>query len=557
MPRFLLLIKELGKAPRVVPLTSPLLVGRSRRADLVVDDDEVGREQFRLTPLGPGVEIEGIGQTNRTLVDGVRVDPGQRLPLVAGATIKVGKTTFVVQAGDSTEAPPAQPGNVDATLVAPRPKPEDGHRNEQEQTGGASSPMGTMQMPRPAAPGGGPAPSKGPDANALDATMPPKAYRPGGAPAPEAPPPKPPTPPPAPASANDELGNMTMPPKAYRPGAAGAPAPTPPKPPAGPVPPAAPVPPATKAPSPAPAPADDAMANMTMPPKSYRPGTPQPPTESSPNVTMPVSRPGGPGGQAVPPAPPAKPAPAPPPPVVAPPAAPAAAAAPPPRPVGAKPTTVLVRATDLPPAAVANGLSPAELEGRLHASLPRLLVKGEGMKRRIRLMKQRSRIGRAETADVLLPHETVSEQHAELQFDGTRWSLIDSGSANGTLVDGSLVRAAEQPIERNTLLGFGNLRAIFLCNSSDSGSAKDQRAHEQRAVQYLVTQGRLGREVAKQVQQLVRQDQSQSLGEVLLMETPLEPADWQLAIAATRDQLGLFARIRRYFARLRGSAPKR
>lgn len=556
MARFLLLIKELGKAPRVVPLTSPLLVGRSRRADLVVDDDEVGREQFRLTMLGSGVEIEGIGQTNRTLVDGTQVQPGQRLAIVAGATIKVGKTTFVVQAGDSTEGPPAQPGNIEATLVAPRPKPEDGPRNDQEQTGGASSPMGTMQMRQP-----GPTPGvtsvqpKGnvPDDPAFGATIPPKAYRPGGAPAtpPAANPPIPPPPAKATAPADDELGNMTMPPKAYRPGGAPPPAAPPSASPAAPPPP--------KPPTPA---VDDGMANMTMPPRSYRPGKVEPPTESTPNVTMPIGRPGTPGSAGTPPpaaapapaTPPAKPAPTPPP--AAAPAA-AAAAAPAPRPVGAKPTTVLVRPSELPPAALANGLSPAELEGRLHASLPRLLVKGEGMKRRIRLMKQRSRIGRAETADVLLPHETVSEQHAELQFDGTAWSLIDSGSANGTLVDGSLVRATEQPIERNTLLGFGNLRAIFLCNCSDAGTAKEQRAHEQRAVQFLVKQGRLGREIARQVQQLVRQDQSQSLGEVLLMETPLEPADWQLAIAATRDQLGLFARIRRYFARLRGSAPKR
>lgn len=563
MPRFLVLIKELGKAPRVVPLTSPLLVGRSRRADIVVDDDEVGREQFRLLPLGSGIELEGIGQTNRTMVDGTQVAAGQRKPLVAGATIKVGKTTFVVQVGDSTEAPPAQPGNIEATLVAPRPKPGDG-LSEQEQTGGASSPMGTMQMKHPGAAASAPT-SVQPQGNVPEdagfgATMPPKAYRPG-APAPSAPsapsgpnPPKQPPSPPASAKvpADDDLGNMTMPPKAYRPGApssSGSPPPTP-KPP--------PTPPAADAPKPKPpAPAaDDAMANLTMPPKAYRPGKVEPPTESTPS--LPGGRPSaasgpapaGQGAAAQPPAP--KPTPAPPQPP-----APAPAPAPAPRPVGAKPTTVLVRPSELPPAALANGLSPAELEGRLHASLPRLLVKGEGMKRRIRLMKQRSRIGRAETADVLLPHETVSEQHAELQFDGTRWSLIDSGSANGTLVDGSLVRAAEQPIERNTLLGFGNLRAIFLCNCSDSGSAKDQRAHEQRAVQFLVAKGRLGREIGKQLQQLVRADQSQSLGEVLLMETPLEPADWQLAIAATRDQLGMFARIRRYFARLRGSAPKR
>ena len=489
MPRFLLQVKELGKAPRILPIAGPMLVGRSRRADVVVDDEEVGREQFRLVLDGPSLWIEGIGQTNRTTVDGGKLDAGQRAQLVAGATIKVGRSSFVVQAGDATEGPPAHPGALDATLVAPRPsRPGDAPKPE-EQTGGGSSPMGTMQMLRPGQGGSD------------RATVPPK---PG---APE----------------NEDAGMMTMPPKAYRPGQ---------KP--GAEPPAPPPPAAAKPPTADPGPDDASM--MTLPPRSYRPG--QAPNAPPPRPTPPPPTPQAPMPQAPTPQPPTPQAAAsvPPPP-----------AANPPRTGAPRPTTVLVRATELPPIAAGTGLSSAELEARLHRSLPRLVVKGEGLKRRIRLMKLRSRIGRAETADVLLPHETVSEQHAELQFDGAAWHLVDSGSANGTLVDGTLLRAASQPIQRHTLLGFGNLRAIFLCN--DPATSKEQRVHERRAVQHLVQQGRLGRELAKQALQLVQKDQSQSLCEVLLMDTPIEAADWQLAIAATKGQLGFFARLRRLFAR--------
>jgi pSer/pThr/pTyr-binding forkhead associated (FHA) protein len=473
MPRFLLQVKELGKAPRVLPIAGPMLVGRSRRADVVVDDEEVGREQFRLVLEGPALFIEGIGQTNRTTVDGAKLDAGQRAQLVAGAAIKVGRSTFLVQVGDATEGPPARPGAIDATLVAPRPSRPGDIPKPEEQTGGGSSPMGTMQMPRPGQGGN------------ERATMPPKD------------------------GAADDAGMMTMPPKSYRPGQSPSAPPPASPPPAAPKPPTAP-------------PEHDDPGMMTMPPKSYRPG-------QSPSAPPPASPP--------PAAPAASPAPPPP-------------ASNPPRSGAPKPTTVLVRVSELPPVAAQAGLSPAELEARLHQSLPRLVVKGEGLKRRIRLMKLRSRIGRAETADVLLPHETVSEQHAELQFDGAAWHLVDSGSANGTLVDGALLRAASQPIQRHTLLGFGNLRAVFLCN--DAATAAEQRADERRAVQYLVKQGRLGRELAKQALQLVQKDQSQSLCEVLLMDTPIEAADWQLAIAATKGKLGFFARLLRLFSRRGG-----
>ena len=183
----------------------------------------------------------------------------------------------------------------------------------------------------------------------------------------------------------------------------------------------------------------------------------------------------------------------------------------------------------------------ADVEARLHQTLPRLFVKGETLKRRLRLMKVQNRIGRAETSDVLLPHDSVSELHAEIRFDGTGWRLRDAGSTNGTLVDGKLVRGEEQAIGRHTLLGFGNLRAIFLCN--DATTAAADRRLEERAVQWLVKQARLGRDVAKQAVQLAREDHSQSLAELLLTDTPITPVDWHEATVAARGSGGFLARL--------------
>jgi transcriptional regulator with GAF, ATPase, and Fis domain len=48
-------------------------------------------------------------------------------------------------------------------------------------------------------------------------------------------------------------------------------------------------------------------------------------------------------------------------------------------------------------------------------------------------------IGRDGTADVCVPEQAVSRQHARIAFDGTRWVLTDLGSRNGSMVDGSFV----------------------------------------------------------------------------------------------------------------------
>ena len=197
------------------------------------------------------------------------------------------------------------------------------------------------------------------------------------------------------------------------------------------------------------------------------------------------------------------------------------------------------------PAAAAGGA--LDIESRLHQAMPRVFVKSAGLKRRVRLMKQRNKVGRAETADVLLPNESVSELHAEIEFDGNTWVVRDCGSTNGTLVDGAVLRGQVQAIGRNSLLGFGNLRGLFFCNDP-ARAAADQKS-EERALRLLISAGRLTRDVGAQVRAIVARDRNQSIPEVLLHETALEPADWINAWNIARQRTSLLDRIRRLFRR--------
>ncbi|MBL8752949.1 MAG: FHA domain-containing protein [Planctomycetes bacterium] len=502
MPRFQLLVRELGKAPRTVALAQTLVVGRSRRADLVLEDEEVGREQFRIGPSGAGVVVEGIGSTNKTIVDGNVLDPGQKVTIGVGVSIKVGRCIVQVQAADATEGMPAQPGSFDATLVAGRPNlaamPE---VPPQERTDNLQRPGRTSGPTR--------SPNKEPTADELGQTMnAPAAFRPG-APAPAKPtPPKP--------AADDGNWGQTIDVRGggFRPGAPDK---------------SPPVPPAAKQP-----PAADANWGQTIDVRAggFRPGQAVPPT---------------------PPAAPAKPATPAPSPAPAPAPAEPAAAAPPPTAAAKsadRPKTVLLPMEPAKPAA--SQVTPVvavDVEAKLHQALPRVVVKGETVKRRVRLMKAKCKLGRAETADVLLPHESVSELHAEIAFDGASFQLRDCGSTNGTLVDGSVVRNQTQAIRRNSLLGFGSLRGLFVC--IDPATLASDRRHEERALRLLVKAGRLGKDVGAQVLAMAKADTSQTIGEVLLLETPLEPADWASAIVAVRSRRSLWERLAGMFGRKR------
>lgn len=210
-----------------------------------------------------------------------------------------------------------------------------------------------------------------------------------------------------------------------------------------------------------------------------------------------------------------------------------------------KPKTVSVRREDMVPPSSEGAAVGTDLESLLHQSTPRLFVKGKGLKRPVRLMKAINKVGRAETADVLLPHESVSENHAELRFDGKHWSLIDQGSTNGTIVDGAHLRSNAQQLRRNSLIGIGALQLIFLY--TDKETAASDRRDEDRALQVLVKSGRLDKSTGNEIRQMVRTEASQSIAEIVLRDTPLSPVDWANAVATARNKVSLLGRILRLF----------
>lgn len=61
---------------RSYPLLAPTTVGRDPECDIHLDDVGVSRQHARLRPLDYGVEVEDLGSTNGSFINGQRVTAG-------------------------------------------------------------------------------------------------------------------------------------------------------------------------------------------------------------------------------------------------------------------------------------------------------------------------------------------------------------------------------------------------------------------------------------------------------------------------------------------------
>ena len=73
-------------------LTSGLLLGRDRPAEVIVEDPFASARHARIAPRGPYNFVEDLGSTNGTFLNGVRVDTAERL--APGDRITIGDTEF-------------------------------------------------------------------------------------------------------------------------------------------------------------------------------------------------------------------------------------------------------------------------------------------------------------------------------------------------------------------------------------------------------------------------------------------------------------------------------
>ena len=77
-----------------LPVTGPVVIGRSPGADIVIGDDFVSGRHARVSPVGTDVVLEDLGSTNGTILNGGRVTKATSLR--PGDTIDIGAVSLAV-----------------------------------------------------------------------------------------------------------------------------------------------------------------------------------------------------------------------------------------------------------------------------------------------------------------------------------------------------------------------------------------------------------------------------------------------------------------------------
>lgn len=72
-------------------------------------------------------------------------------------------------------------------------------------------------------------------------------------------------------------------------------------------------------------------------------------------------------------------------------------------------------------------------------------------------------LGRALSADIILRHSSISKRHAYVCHEDGTWHLVDTGSKNGTLLNGArLTPRRREALGIGDQLSFGSIEALFL-----------------------------------------------------------------------------------------------
>lgn len=114
------------------PLVSSMVtVGRDPMADIVIADPEVSRQHARFTRTAEGYEIQDLGSTNGTFVDGQRLT-GDPVGLQSGQAISMG--TNVTLVFEAAADPMATVVSSEPELQIPKPPAEEEEPPTDEET---------------------------------------------------------------------------------------------------------------------------------------------------------------------------------------------------------------------------------------------------------------------------------------------------------------------------------------------------------------------------------------------------------------------------------------
>ena len=93
--------------------------------------------------------------------------------------------------------------------------------------------------------------------------------------------------------------------------------------------------------------------------------------------------------------------------------------------------------------------------------MPRLIIERPGSPPRLYELKDgvATRIGRAASNDITLPHSSISRSHAVIEGGGDAWGVTDLRSANGVLLNGTRIERAQ--LKGGDVISLGDIRLRF------------------------------------------------------------------------------------------------
>src|SRR5271156_6861354 len=84
-----------------------IVLGRSEKSDLRIDDSSITRRHAKLHLAGSErMEIEDLGSVNGTRVRDKRIEPEQRVAVFRGEAFRLGPALLVIHPVDADPAPP-------------------------------------------------------------------------------------------------------------------------------------------------------------------------------------------------------------------------------------------------------------------------------------------------------------------------------------------------------------------------------------------------------------------------------------------------------------------
>jgi pSer/pThr/pTyr-binding forkhead associated (FHA) protein len=109
-----LILRSGARSGERIEVVDELVVGREH-ADVTVDDEEVSRRHLAVRPHDDGVELEDLGSTNGTFVDGARLSAA--VVITESARVMIGETEIEIE----VEVPEPE---VDPSLTRVRERPQ-------------------------------------------------------------------------------------------------------------------------------------------------------------------------------------------------------------------------------------------------------------------------------------------------------------------------------------------------------------------------------------------------------------------------------------------------